>query len=91
MDHIKQRTITAMGSGMVTITINGNTEKATLYQSLIPANKYKETEEKHHQGKQLTFYSLDEAKWKVINFEQANEVRVHTFFDQKTDIVILKK
>ncbi|EAY29916.1 hypothetical protein [Microscilla marina] len=91
MNHIKQRTIVALSSGTVQITLNGKIEKTTLNLDLIPAKKHQQIGKENHQGKQLTFYSLSEEKWKVIDFEQVSEIRVLTFFTQTMPVTIFKK
>ncbi|WP_299464562.1 hypothetical protein [uncultured Microscilla sp.] len=91
MNHIKQRTIVALSSGKVQITTNGKADEATLNLDLIPAKKHQQIGKEKHQGKQLTFYSLSEEKWKTIDFSQASEIRVLTYFTQKMPVTILKK
>jgi ATP phosphoribosyltransferase len=79
MNELKDRTATALNYGIVEITINGKTEKATTNLKLIPAENHQtisKEERRNHQ--QIKFYSLSEAKWKTINFSQVNASKIIT-------------
>jgi hypothetical protein len=91
MNNLQARTATALNYGTVKITANGKTEEATTKLDLIPTEAHRELSSKERLSKQLHFYSLSEAKWKTINFDEATEIKVLTYFNQKMPVTIVKK
>ena len=78
MNELKDRTATALNYGIVEMTINGKTEKATTNLKLIPTENHQTISKEERRSQQIKFYSLGEAKWKSINFSQVNAVKIIT-------------
>ena len=78
MNELKDRTATALNYGIVEITINGKTEKATTNLKLIPAENHQTISKEERRSQQIKFYSLSEAKWKSIDFSQVNASKIIT-------------